>query len=249
MMIIRKSPREMEAMKKPNALVAEMHRQIRPMMKPGMTTWEIEEFVKKFAKENGAETSTVGYKGYKYATCAAVNDCIAHGFPSKEPLKSGDLVTIDTVLDVGGWKGDSAWTYAIGELSPTAEKLMRVTKECLDLAIEQAVIGNRLGDIGHAIQSHAEGNGFSVVRDLVAHGIGRAIHEEPSFQHLGTPGRGPRLKEGMVFTIEPMINEGTYEMYVEDDGWTARTKDGKLSCQFEHTIAITKDGPLVLTQQ
>ncbi|MFB5661905.1 type I methionyl aminopeptidase [Alteribacillus sp. HJP-4] len=248
-MIILKSDREIEFLRKPNQLVAEFHRTIAPMMKPGVSTWDIELFAKDFAKKHHAATSLVGYRNYPYITCASVNDVIAHGFPSKKPLRSGDLVTIDTVFDIRGWKGDSAWTYKIGKVSKTSEELYKVTKEALYKGIEQAIIGNRLGDIGHAIQVHAESHSFSVVRDLVGHGIGQDIHEEPFYLHIGPPGKGHRLKEGMVFTIEPMINAGSHEMYIEEDGWTARTKDSELSVQFEHTIAITKNGPIILTEQ
>ncbi|MMZ59297.1 Methionine aminopeptidase 1 [compost metagenome] len=153
------------------------------------------------------------------------------------------------VVNLNGWLADSAWTYAVGTISTEAQRLLTVTRECLDLGIEKALAGNRIGDVAHAIQAHAEGAGFSVVRDLLGHGIGQSIHEDPTYMHVGKPGKGVRLKEGMVFTIEPMINVGTYKMYVEDDEWTARTLDGSLSAQYEHTVAITKDGPLVLTQQ
>ncbi|MNJ44263.1 Methionine aminopeptidase 1 [compost metagenome] len=156
---------------------------------------------------------------------------------------------MDLVVEANGWFGDSAWCYAIGEISPEAERLMKVTKECLYLGIEQAVPGNRLGDITSVIQKHAESHGYSVVRDLLAHGIGRSLHEEPNFEHLGKPGKGLLLKEGMVITIEPMINEGTYRIKIDKDGWTARTADGKLSAQYEHTVAITANGPLILTAQ
>lgn len=236
-------------MRKPNELVAQMHTAIRPIMKAGTSPMEINDFVEAFAERNGASCAQIGYKGYPFATCISVNDVIAHGFPTHTPLKTGDVVTLDTVFDVDGWKGDSAWTYMIGNVSERTRKLVEVTKECLDLSIQQAVVGNYTGDLGHAIQTHAEKQGFSVVRELLAHGIGRSIHEDPVFQHVGHPGKGILLEDGMVLTIEPMINEGTHHMYVENDGWTARTKDGKRSAQFEHTIAITTEGPEILTAQ
>ncbi|AJY73951.1 type I methionyl aminopeptidase [Paenibacillus beijingensis] len=248
-MIIIKTMDEIQQMKAAGQIVAACHKEIANMIKPGVTTLEINNYVEKFIANRGAEPYTIGYNGYEYATCAAVNDVIAHGFPSGTPLKNGDIVTIDIVAKYNGWVGDSTWSYAVGEVSAQARKLMNVTKECLYLAIRQAVVGNRIGDVTHAIQSHAESHGFSVVRDLMAHGVGRDLHVEPSYAHVGSPGKGFRLKAGMVITIEPMINEGTYRMTVDPDGWTARTADGKWSTQYEHTVAITEDEPVILTEQ
>lgn len=248
-MIILKSKEEIEEMRKAGQIVAAFHQTIAGMIRPGVTTLDIESFAVQFLKENGAKAYTIGYNGYPYATCASVNDVIAHGFPTREPLKEGDIVTIDIVAEADGWIGDSAWSYAVGVVSEEARHLMRITKECLYLGIEKAVVGNRIGDVMHAVQTHAERNGFSVVRDLLAHGVGREMHEEPNFPHVGKPGKGFRLKEGMVFTIEPMLNAGKAMMTIDDDGWTARTADGSLSAQYEHTIAITADGPIILTAQ
>jgi len=248
-MIYLKTPAEIEAMRKAGAIVAEIHKSLRSYIAPGVSTLEINDFVARMITKLGAKQVTKGYGTYNFETCASVNDVIAHGFPNKKPLEEGDIVTIDIVVNYEGWMGDSGWTYAIGKVSEEAERLMRVTKECLYLGIDQAVAGNRLGDIGHAIQSHAESHGFSSVRDLCAHGIGRALHEEPQILHVGSPGKGLRIKEGMVFTIEPMINAGEFWMTVDEDGWTARTADGSLSAQYEHTIAITADGPVILTDQ
>jgi len=248
-MIILKSPQEIEEMRVAGAMVAACHREVAKLIKPGITTRQIDQFVENWIRSRNAIPTTIGYKGYRYATCAAVNDVIAHGFPNDVPLQDGDLVTIDIVISYGGWVGDSGWTYAVGTLSAEAEKLMKVTKESLYLGIKQARAGNRIGDVTHAVQSHAEKNGFSVVRDLLAHGIGRSLHEEPNFAHIGKPGKGFRLKEGMVFTIEPMINVGTPYMLIDADGWTARTADGSLSAQYEHTIAITDGDPIILTEQ
>jgi methionyl aminopeptidase len=170
--------------------------------------------------------------------------------PSEYVLKEGDIVKVDMVADKDGWMADSAWCYAVGEVSPVAQKLMKVTKECLYKGISKAVEGNRLGDIGYHIQRHAEKNGFSVVRDFTGHGIGRAMHEEPAILHYGQIGRGLRIVEGMVFTVEPMINEGDYDLYINrDNGWTAYTSDGSLSAQYEHTVAITANGPEIMTKQ
>ncbi|MCZ8523385.1 MULTISPECIES: type I methionyl aminopeptidase [Paenibacillus] len=247
-MIHLKTPEEIAKMREAGQILAACHREIAKMVRPGITTMEINDFAESFIVSHGASQVTKGFKGFPAATCASVNDVIAHGFPSKEPLANGDIVKIDIVCCYNGWMADTCETYAVGTISPETEKLVRVTRECLNLGISKALVGNRIGDVVNAIQKHAEGNGFSVVRDLVAHGIGRDMHEEPSFPHAGKPGRGFRLEEGMVFTIEPMVNAGKHEMFIDFDGWTARTMDGSLSAQFEHTIAITKDGPLVLTQ-
>ncbi|EOS58029.1 MULTISPECIES: type I methionyl aminopeptidase [Paenibacillus] len=248
-MIILKSPREIEEMKRANQIVADCHREVAKMIQPGVTTKEINDFVARHITKLGGKQFTKGYNGFPAETCASVNDVVAHGFPSDRPLQNGDLLKLDIVAEADGWFGDSCWCYAVGQVSPEAEKLMRVTKECLELGIAQAIPGNRLGDVTSAIQKHAEANGYSVVRDLLGHGIGRSLHEEPNYEHVGVAGKGIRLKEGMVFTIEPMINEGTFRIMIDDDGWTARTADGKLSAQFEHTIALTADGPLILTAQ
>lgn len=248
-MIVLKSMREIERMREAGRILAACHKEIAKMIQPGITTWEIEEFVEEFLQKHGATPEQKGYKGYQYATCASVNDEICHGFPRKEPLKSGDIVTIDMVVNLNGALADSAWTYPVGEVSEETKKLLEVTKKALYLGIEQAVPGNRIGDIGHAIQTYVEGEGFSVVREFIGHGIGAVIHEKPDVPHFGLPGKGPRIKEGMVFTIEPMVNVGSYLSKMDDNGWTARTIDGKYSAQYEHTIAITKDGPLILTNQ
>ncbi|WP_075980092.1 type I methionyl aminopeptidase [Bacillus massilinigeriensis] len=248
-MIVLKSEREIEKMKEAGELLAACHREIAKMIKPGITTWEIDQFVDQFLEKNGATPEQKGYNGYQYATCASINDEICHGFPRKQPLKDGDIVTIDMVVNLNGALADSAWTYAVGEVSDESRKLLEVTKEALYKGIEQAQIGNRIGDIGHAIQTYVEGEGFSVVRDFIGHGIGAVIHEKPDVPHYGLPGKGPRIKEGMVFTIEPMVNVGRYQSKMDNNGWTARTIDGKNSAQYEHTIAITKDGPVILTEQ
>ncbi|MCM3596836.1 type I methionyl aminopeptidase [Metabacillus idriensis] len=248
-MIILKSEREINRMHEAGKLLAACHQEVAKLVKPGVTTLEIDAFVDDYLKKHGATAEQKGYKGYEYATCASVNDEICHGFPNKKPLKNGDIVTIDFVVNLNGALADSAWTHSAGTLSEEAQKLMDVTKTAMYKGIEQAVIGNRLGDIGHAIQSYAEGEFFSVVRDFTGHGIGKTMHEEPTVLHYGKPGKGLRLREGMVITIEPMLNAGTWYSKMDDNGWTARTVDGKLSAQYEHTVAITKDGPLILTEQ
>lgn len=246
-MIVLKSAREIEKMREAGRLLASCHKKIAEMIRPGITTWEIDNFVENYLKENGATPEQKGYKGYEYATCASINDEVCHGFPRKTPLKNGDIVTIDMVVNLDGALADSAWTYPVGEISEEDKKLLYVTEQALYKGIEQSVIGNRIGDIGHAIQTYVESEGFSVVRDFIGHGIGPSIHEKPEVPHFGQPGKGVRIKEGMVFTIEPMVNAGMYMTKMDLNGWTARTIDGKNSAQFEHTIAITKDGPMILT--
>lgn len=248
-MIILKTPEEIEYMRAAGKILAACHREIAKLIRPGISTWEIDQFVEEFLAKHGATPEQKGYSGYPYATCGSVNDVICHGFPKKEPLREGDIVTIDMVVRKNGWLADSAWSYAVGTISPEAKRLLEVTEKALYLGIEQAIVGNRVGDISHAIQVYAEAEGYSVVRDFTGHGIGKQMHEEPYVPHFGPPGRGPRLKEGMVLTIEPMLNIGTYHAKIDEDGWTARTRDGKLSAQYEHTLAITADGPVILTKQ
>lgn len=248
-MITLKSPREIEMMATSGALLARVHHALRGFIKPGVTTMEIDDFVQRMIEDNGGIAAQIGYEGYKYATCCSVNDEICHGFPRHVKLKDGDLVKVDMCIDLNGAMSDSCWSYVVGVSTPEIDRLMEVTKKSLYLGIEQAQVGNRIGDIGHAIQSYAEGEGYGVVQDFIGHGIGPTIHEPPMVPHYGEPGKGLRLKEGMVITIEPMINTGTWKMNMDGNGWTARTRDGGLSCQYEHTIAITKDGPVILTDQ
>jgi methionyl aminopeptidase len=248
-MIVLKSKREIEAMKKAGEILASCHKEIAKLIKPGITTWEIDQFVEEFLQKHDATPEQKGYHGFQYATCASINDEICHGFPRKEPLKEGDIVTIDMVVRHNGALADSAWSYAVGNISEENQHLLDVTRKALYIGIEQAVVGNRIGDIGHAIQQYVESEGLSVVRDFIGHGIGADMHEKPDIPHYGLPGKGPRIKEGMVFTIEPMVNIGRYQTRMEDNGWTARTIDGKNSAQYEHTLAITSEGPIILTEQ
>ncbi|WP_314588714.1 type I methionyl aminopeptidase [Paenibacillus terrigena] len=248
-MITIKTKEQIANMKAAGEILAACHREIAKMIKPGITTQEIDKFAEKFILDHGATPEQKGYNGYQYATCASVNDVICHGFPKPEVLKDGDIVTIDMVVNLNGWLADSAWSYRVGNVSEQADTLLRVTEESLYKGIEKAVIGNRLGDIANAIQVHAESNNFSVVREFIGHGIGEVMHEEPQVLHYGPAGRGTRLKEGMVITIEPMLNTGDWRSKLDSDGWTARTKDGGLSAQYEHTIAITAEGPIILTAQ
>ena len=248
-MIDIKSEKEIEYMAAAGKILASCHKEISKMIRPGITTMEVEDFVEEYLKKWGAKAEQKGYRGYPFATCASVNDEVCHGFPNHKPLKEGDIVTIDMVVNLNGWLADSAWSYAVGEISKEAKNLLEITKECLKRGIEKAVVGNRIGDIGHEIQSFAESMGYSVVRDFTGHGIGRIMHDDVVVPHYGRPGKGLRLREGMVITIEPMINIGTYRVTIDKNEWTARTADGSLSAQYEHTIAITNKDPIILTDQ
>lgn len=248
-MIIIKSKREIAIMREAGLIVAACHAELAKRIRPGVTTMEINRFVDEFLRKHDTIPAQIGYKGYPYATCASLNDEICHGFPSEHPLRDGDIVTIDMVARYKELHADSAWSYAVGTPSPEAAHLLSVTQEALRLGIEQSMPGHTLGDIGHAIQTYVENQGMSVVREFIGHGIGRTMHESPpDVKHYGTPGTGHRIKPGMTFTIEPMVNLGTHRLTLDANGWTARTEDGRLSAQYEHTIAITDHGPEILTQ-
>ncbi|CAI8702027.1 methionine aminopeptidase, type I [Bacillus cereus VDM021] len=242
-----KTKKEINLMRESGNLLASCHQEIAKIIKPGITTLEINTFVETYLEKNGATPEQKGYNDYPYAICASVNDEMCHGFPTTDPLKEGDIVTIDMVVNLNGALADSAWTHKIGDISNEAEKLLLVTENALYKGIEQAIIGNHVGDIGYAIESYVASEGFSVARDFTGHGIGKEIHEEPAIFHFGKPGQGSELQEGMVITIEPIVNVGMRYSKVDLNGWTARTMDGKLAAQYEHTIAITKDGPVILT--
>ena len=248
-MLTLKSNREIEQMTESGRILASIHEQLRERIKPGVRTRDIDKFVQQQIESHGAVAAQIGYQGYEYATCISVNDEICHGFPSNYRLKEGDVVKVDFCVDLNGAISDSCWCYAVGEVSPEHQELMEVTKECLYRGIEQAVVGNRIGDIGHAIQEYAESKGFGVVRDFIGHGIGPTIHEEPQVPHYGLAGKGLRLKEVMTITSEPMITTGTWKMKMYSNGWTARTRDGGYCAQYEHSIAITADGPIIMTEQ
>jgi methionyl aminopeptidase len=244
-----KSDKQIEKMKHAGTILAECHKALSKKVTEGITTIELDQFVDRFLYERGATPAQKGYMGYPFATCASVNNEVCHGLPNRKPLKNGDIVTIDFVVNLNGWLADSAWSYGIGTISPEAQRLMKATKKALYKGIEQAQVGNRLGDIGNAIQSYAEKKGYSIVREFIGHGIGRKIHEEPQVHHVGDRNTGGKLKEGMVITIEPIFNQGTPCIMLGSDGWTALTFDGSLSAQYEHTVAITKNGPIILTEQ
>ena len=248
-MITLKSDREIALMKESGAILAGIHRELRDFIKVGVTTAEIDRFVQDKIESQDAVAAQIGYEGYQFATCTSVNDEICHGFPSSYALKAGDIVKVDFCVDLDGAISDSCWCYAVGQIDPEHQRLMDVTRKALELGIEQAQVGNRVGDIGHAIQTYVEAQGFGVVRDFVGHGIGPTIHEGPMVPHYGEAGKGQRLKEGMTITIEPMITTGTWRMKMDDNGWTARTRDGGYCAQYEHSLVITKDGPVLLTDQ
>lgn len=247
-MIIIKSEREIELMYEANQIVAETHALLAEVIKPGITTAEIDRIAEEHIRKRGAVPSFKGYHGFPAAVCVAVNDQVVHGIPGVQRLEEGDIIGLDIGAYKNGYHGDAARTLPVGQVSPLAAELIRVTKECLDKGISQAKTDNRLTDISHAIQIHAESHGFSVVRDFVGHGIGRQMHEAPQVPNYGLPGRGPRLKVGMTLAIEPMINAGGYPVRVLADRWTVVTADGSLSAHFEDTIAITSGEPLILSR-
>lgn len=247
-MIKLKSPREIAIMREAGRMVAECHAALAERVKPGVSTRELDRFVERFFTERGAKPSFKGYNGFPGSACVSINEVICHGIPGSRRLKPGEVITIDIGAFYKGYHGDSAWTYAVGEVSPEVQKLMEVTKETLFAGIAQAQVGNRIGDIGHAIQTLAEPQGYGVVRDFIGHGVGQDLHESPEVPHYGTPGTGVILRPGMTIAIEPMITLGAYDVKVDADGWTARTADGSICVQYEHTIAITENGPEILTQ-
>jgi methionyl aminopeptidase len=246
-MITIKSPREIEIMRRSGKITAKTLTTLMAAAKAGMTTRELDRIADESIRSMGGVPTFIGYNGYPSAICASVNDEVVHGMPGDRVLEEGDLLSLDIGTTLEGYVSDSAVTMAIGTPSPEAERLMRVTQECLMLGIAQMQVGNNLGDIGHAVQQHAEANGYGVVRALVGHGIGRKMHEDPQVPNYGNPGAGPKLRAGLVLAVEPMITEGTWQVETLEDGWTVVTQDGKLAAHFEHTIAVTDDGPKILT--
>lgn len=247
-MIILKSPEEMKKMEQSCLIVAKTLDYLKGMVKPGMTTMEIDRFADDYIKSNSAIPAFKGYRGFPASICASVNNEVIHGLPSDRVLEEGDILGIDLGAYKDGFYGDAASTFPVGKIPPDVEKLMRVTEEALYRGIENAREDNRVSDISHAIQKHVESNGFSVVRAFVGHGIGRDLHEEPQIPNFGPPGRGPRLRSGMTLAIEPMVNQGGHEVVILEDGWTTVTLDGKLSAHFEHTVLVTSDKPRILTK-
>jgi methionyl aminopeptidase len=246
--IFLKSPAEIEKMARSGRIVGDVLEALKDIVKIGLTTKEIEDFVDERIRAQGGIPAFKGYRGYPASVCTSVNEQVVHGIPSARVLKDGDIVSIDIGVLLDGFYGDGAVTIPVGAVDREAAELIRATEESLYLGIQSAVEGNRLYDISAAIQRHVEKNGFSVVRLFVGHGIGRELHEEPQVPNYGVPGQGPRLKRGMTLAIEPMVNAGSHEVIIQEDGWTAVTKDGKKSAHFEHTVLVTSDKPRILTK-
>ncbi len=246
-MIIIKSAREIEQLRKSNALVAEVFERLRGMIVPGVLTEELDRVAEEYILLKGGRPAFKGYRGFPATLCISVNEEVVHGIPGQRRLKEGDIVSLDAGVNLGGYFGDAAMTLPVGQIDPEAKKLLEVTEKALSIGIEKAKVGNRLFDISYAIQRWVESHGFSVVRDFVGHGIGRDLHEDPQVPNFGAPHQGPRLEKGMVFALEPMVNEGAYGVRVLSDGWTVVTADGKRSAHFEHTVAISEDGAEILS--
>ena len=247
-MIILKSPREIESMRKAGQVVGKILQELKSRVEPGISTGQINQWAEELIKQFKAKPAFKGYKGFPYSICTSLNEEVVHGIPSeKRILKEGDLLSLDFGVIVEGYYGDSALSLVVGKETPLQKKLIQVTEKSLWKGIEQMKVKNHLHDVSQAVQRTVEAEGFSVVRDFVGHGIGQKLHEEPPLPNYGESGTGPLLKAGMVLAIEPMVNEGKPEVRILDDGWTAVTQDGKLSCHFEHTVAILSDGPEILT--
>ncbi|MGE5631148.1 MAG: type I methionyl aminopeptidase [Caulobacteraceae bacterium] len=246
-MINIKSPREIELMRIAGRIVAETHELLKEVIKPGITTLELDTMAEEYIRKSGGIPSFKGYNGFPASICTSINEQVVHGIPGPTVLKDGDMIGIDIGAIYNGYNGDAARSYVIGKTNSELQRLVRVTEESFFKGIEYAIPGNRLSDISHAIQNHVEANGFSVVRDFVGHGIGKRMHEDPQIPNYGPPGKGPRLVSGMCLAIEPMVNQGRYAVKVLSDGWTVVTIDGKPSAHYENTVAITNGEPEILT--
>ena len=246
-MIVKKTPAEMDKMARAGDILVRTMDLLAGKVRPGVTTLDLDRAAEKFIRSQGATPAFKGYRGFPGSICASPNDMVVHGIPGKFALSRGDVLSIDIGVVYDGWVADAARTFGVGEISPVASKLLEVTEESLFKAVEQCRPGNKLGDVGHAVQSHVEAAGFSIVRSLVGHGIGRDMHEEPQIANYGTPGKGTLLEEGMVLAVEPMVNAGRHPVRMGDDGWAIYSQDGSLAAHFEFTIAVTAEGPRVLT--
>ena len=246
-MIVRKTPEQIERMAAAGALQARCVRMLRSKCHPGVTTAELDEAAEKFIRSQGATPAFKGYRGFPGSICASPNSMVVHGIPGPYRLERGDVISIDVGVILDGWVADAARTFAVGQVTPVAGKLLDTTKASLFDAVEQCRPGHRLGDVSHAVQARVEADGLSVVRSLVGHGIGRSMHEDPQIPNYGDPGRGPLLEEGMVLAVEPMVNAGRHGVRMGDDGWSIYSEDGSLAAHFEFTIAVGADGPRVLT--
>jgi methionyl aminopeptidase len=242
-----KTDEEVELLRESSLLVGKTLAAVADRIKPGVTTLELDAVAEEFIRDHGGEPGFKGYGGFPNSLCTSVNEAVVHGIPNDKPLVDGDIVSVDCGVLKNEFYGDSAYTFAVGEIAPEVQQLLEVTKECLQKAIEQAIVGKRIGDIGFACQHHAEQNGYGVVRELVGHGLGRSLHEAPEVPNYGRRGNGPRLMDGMVLAIEPMINLGRKEVFHEEDGWTIVTADRKVSAHFEHDIVVRKDQADVLS--
>jgi len=245
--IIRKSEREVDQMARAGAVAAQTLELLREHVRPGVTTADLDRIADDFIRSQGGTPTFLGYRGYPASICTSPNDVVVHGIPGAYRLEEGDVLSVDVGVTLGGFVGDSAYTFAVGEIAPEAERLCDVAQAALAAGIDQARAGGRIGDVSAAVQAVTEEAGFSVIRSLVGHGVGRSMHEEPQVPNFGLAGRGLGLSEGMTFAIEPMITSGGPDVRLEDDGWSIRTADGSLAAHFEHTIAITPDGPRILT--
>jgi methionyl aminopeptidase len=247
-MIILKTKQEIEQLRVCNQIVTRVLRELTQVTKPGITTRELNDVAEQSIEAHGAVPAFKGYRGFPKSICTSINEQIVHGIPNERKLREGDIIGLDLGAKLNGFYGDAAITIPVGDIGDKAKELLKVTEGALCKGIEQAIVGNRLSDISQSIQAWVEGHGFSVVRDFVGHGIGRSLHEEPQIPNFGVPVPNPRLQEGMVFALEPMVNEGSFEVKILPDGWTAVTADGKLSAHFEHTIAVTSSGPIILSE-
>jgi methionyl aminopeptidase len=246
-MIIRKSPQEIERMARAGQVVAETHRLVGEHVRPGVTTQELDELAEEYIRSQGGVPTFLGYKGFPASLCLSPNDMVVHGIPGPYKLEEGDILSVDVGVTLDGFVADAAYTHPVGEVSDEAKRLLEIGQAALAAGVAQARPGNRLSDISHAVQSVTEAAGFSVIRSLVGHGVGRSMHEDPQIPNFGAPGRGPLLQPGMTLAIEPMINAGGPDVYLHDDHWSISTEDGSLSCHFEHTVAVTESGPRILT--
>jgi len=245
--IIKKTPAEIDAMAAAGDILVKCMSLLAGKVRPGVTTADLDAAAEKFIRSQGATPAFKGYRGFPGSICASPNHMVVHGIPGKFKLKKGDVLSVDIGVVKDGWVADAARTFAVGEISPVAARLLAVTEEALFRAVEQCRPGNRLGDVSHAVQAHVEANGFSIVRSLVGHGIGRSMHEEPQIPNYGPPGRGIVLEEGMVLAVEPMVTAGRHMVRMGDDGWAIYSQDGSLAAHFEFTIAVTGEGPRILT--
>ena len=246
-MIHRKTPEEIDKMAAAGRILARCHEILRRKARPGVTTAEIDETAERFIRSQNAEPAFKGYRGFPGSICASPNSMVVHGIPGPYRLQRGDILSIDIGVIHDGWVADAAITHSIGNVTPIAKRLLASTRAALFDAVEQCRLGNRLGDVSHAVETHVEADGFSVIRSLVGHGIGREMHEDPQIPNFGEPGTGPELEEGMVLAIEPMVNAGSHHVRMGSDNWAVYSQDGSLAAHFEHTVAVTANGPRILT--